>query len=132
MFIFQGIVASAAVSMPVKRIAASLQGDGLLDTNANMDAAVMATAVSLFPDPLQTANSEMLFNTMDPLSSINSTMNIHDTFEEGQVESPALISSLMRFSQTIYASTALSNCPYALSIPHNLPIWMLGVGIDTS
>ncbi len=126
MFIFQGIVASAAVSMPVQRIAASLQGDGLLDTNANMDAAVMATAVSLFPDPLQTANSEMLFNTMDPLSSINSTMNIHDTFEEGQVESPALISSLMRFSQTIiclHCAEQLPLCPFHSSHPSHLDAW---------
>ena len=69
-----------------------MQGDGLLDTSTTMDAAAMATAVSLFPDPLQTANSEMLFNTMDPLSSINSTMNIHDTFEEGQVGSLPLMS----------------------------------------
>ena len=64
-----------------------LQGDGLLDTNATADGDLMATPVSLFPDPLQTANSEMLLNTVDPLSSINSTMNIHDTFEGGQVRS---------------------------------------------
>ena len=44
--------------------------------------ALLATAASLFPDPLQTANSEMLLNTADPLSSINSTINILDTFEE--------------------------------------------------
>jgi len=64
------------------------QGDEALDTGAKTDRVLLATAVSLFPDPLQTANSEMLFNTMDPLSSINSTMNIHDTFEEGQVHFP--------------------------------------------
>lgn len=65
-----------------------LQGDEALETGATTDRVLLATAVSLFPDPLQTANSEMLFNTMDPLSSINSTMNIHDTFEEGQVHFP--------------------------------------------
>ena len=56
-----------------------------MDTGVQTGADLLQTAVSLFPDPLQTANSEMLFNTVDPLSSINSTMNIHDTFEEGQV-----------------------------------------------
>ena len=62
-----------------------MQGDETMDTGVQTEAGLLQTAVSLFPDPLQTANSEMLFNMVDPLSSINSTMNIHDTFEEGQV-----------------------------------------------
>lgn len=56
-----------------------------MGTGVQTEAGLLQTAVSLFPDPLQTANSEMLFNMVDPLSSINSIMNIHDTFEEGQV-----------------------------------------------
>ena len=62
-----------------------MQGQEVLDTDAAAGDALLATAASLFPDPLQTANSEALFNTMDPLSSINSTMNIHDTLEAGRV-----------------------------------------------
>ena len=82
-----GVWCADATAAQYKWVLFMLQGDGLLDTNATADGDLMATAVSLFPDPLQTANSEMLFNTVDPLSSINSTMNIHDTFEEGQVRS---------------------------------------------
>ena len=53
-----------------------------MGTGAHAPGALLATAASLFPDPLQTANSEMLLNTADPLSSINSTITILDTFEE--------------------------------------------------
>ena len=60
----------------------ALQGYDAVGTGAHAPGALLATAASLFPDPLQTANSEMLLNTADPLSSINSTINILDTFEE--------------------------------------------------
>ena len=60
----------------------ALQGYSAMGTGVHAPGALLATAASLFPDPLQTANSEMLLNTADPLSSINSTMNILDTFEE--------------------------------------------------
>lgn len=60
----------------------ALQGYDAVGTEAHAPGALLATAASLFPDPLQTANSEMLLNTVDPLSSINSTINILDTFEE--------------------------------------------------
>ena len=60
----------------------ALQGYAAVGTGAHAPGALLATAASLFPDPLQTANSEMLLNTADPLSSINSTTNILDTFEE--------------------------------------------------
>ena len=108
--------------MPVQRDVGSLQGAGVLDTNTNMDAAVMATAASLFPDPLQTANSEMLFNTMDPLSSINSTMNIHDTFEEGQVGSSTLMFTSLNCFQTsgcLCCDEQLAQCSF--TIPHLPP-----------
>ena len=59
-----------------------LQGDDAVGAGAHAPSVLLATAASLFPDPLQTANSEMLLNTADPLSSINSTITILDTFEE--------------------------------------------------
>ncbi len=62
-----------------------MQGDDTIDTQAHTEAGLLQSVASLFPDPLQTANSEMLISMTDPLSSINSTMNVHDTFEEGQV-----------------------------------------------
>jgi hypothetical protein len=82
-------------------------------TGAQTEADLLQTAVSLFPDPLQTAQSEMLFNTVDPLSSINSTINIHDTYEEGQV-SHSLLHLLC-----LQALALQVRCPHA---PSRLPI----------
>lgn len=86
------------------------RGDGVLDTHATADGALLATAASLFPDPLQTANSEMLFNTVDPLSSINSTMNIHDTFEDGRVWSSSLPAPALRPYGPLWPQSASSSC----------------------